>query len=112
MNGMTIYIKSGKSVCRLRPMYTGARTSMHCKARKTAKQRNARTEAETTSKKQEGRERDEYRSMHKILGLRYTTHHRPNASSDEYDRLSRACSPPSSWCQCPGCGYGYESRRM
>ena len=53
-------------------MYTGASHARHCKARQK--------EAETTSKKQEGGERDEYRSMHRILCLRYaiyTTSQRP-----------------------------------
>ena len=72
VDGMSIYIESNfpyfsKKSCKHCPTYVHRRTS--CKTlqskNESAKQRNARQkEAETTSKKKEGREWDEYRSMH------------------------------------------------
>ena len=70
-------------------LYTGESHARRCKARK-ARQQNARQkEAETTSEKQEGGERDGYRSMHKVLCLRYaiyTTGQRPTI----VDAISKA----------------------
>ena len=53
-----------KVVCCLTPCYTGASVhKLQCKTvQQTAKQAK---EAETTSQKQEGEERDGYRGMHK-----------------------------------------------
>ena len=64
-------------------LYTGTRhaTRLQSKERNaTAMQDKCKTEAETTSQKQEGGERDGYRSMHYILHTRYaasTTGQRP-----------------------------------
>ena len=70
-------------------LYTGTRhaTRLQSKDKRTAMQ--DKNDAETTSQKQEGRERDEYRSMHIILRLRYaiyTTGHRPTV----VDAVSKA----------------------